>query len=41
MIDLAGSEDNRRTGNEGLRYAAKLLDLSALVPELFLGVFSA
>ena len=41
LIDLAGSEDNRRTGNEGLRYAAKLLDLSTLVPELFLGVFSA
>ena len=39
LIDLAGSEDNRRTGNEGLRYAAKLLDLSTLVPELFLGVF--
>ena len=39
LIDLAGSEDNRRTGNEGLRYTAKLLDLSTLVPELFLGVF--
>ena len=37
LIDLAGSEDNRRTGNEGLRYAANLLDLSTLVPELFLG----
>lgn len=34
LIDLAGSEDNRRTGNEGLRY-----DLSTMVPELFLGVF--
>ena len=41
LIDLAGSEDNRRTGNEGLRYAAKLLDVSTLVPEHFLGVFSA
>ena len=39
LIDLAGSEDNRRTGNEGLRYAAKLLDLSTLAPELSLGVF--
>ena len=23
VIDLAGSEDNRRTGNEGLRYCAQ------------------
>ena len=41
LIDLAGSEDNRRTGNEGLRYAAKLPDLSTIVPAVSLKFFSA
>ena len=34
LIDLAGSEDNRRTGNEGVRYITKIKINATMIPNL-------